>query len=67
MIHEGRPKAKADGQYGFLDHESEHEDRRGSDTLVVRFALNDRTPQLSGLLLPYGPAWLIHITLERKL
>lgn len=25
----------------FVYHESEHEDRKGSDTLVVRFALND--------------------------
>jgi len=44
MIHKGRPIAKADSLNGFLYHESEHEDRKGSDTLVVRLALNDSAP-----------------------
>jgi len=44
MIRKGQPNAKADTLYGFVYHESEHEDRKGSDTLVVRFALNDSTP-----------------------
>jgi len=41
MIQKGRPNAKADRLNGLIYHESEHEDRKGSDTLVVRFALND--------------------------
>jgi hypothetical protein len=41
MIQKGQPKAKAGTSYGLVYHESEHEDRKGSDTLVVRFALND--------------------------
>lgn len=44
MIQKGQPNAKADRLKWFLYHESEHEDRKGSDTLVVRFALNDSTP-----------------------
>jgi len=41
MILKGQSNAKADRLYGLIYHESEHEDRKGSDTLVVRFALND--------------------------
>jgi len=55
MIRKGRPKAKADDLSGFVDHESEHEDRRGSDTLVVRPALNDSAPRAEGPRLPLGP------------
>jgi hypothetical protein len=48
MISKGRTNAKAEGLYGSVDHESEHEDRKGSDTLVVRLALNDSAPWVDG-------------------
>jgi len=48
MIRMGHTDASADELYGFIDHESEHEDRRGSDTLVVRCALNHSTTQVEG-------------------
>lgn len=51
MIRMGHTDASADELHGFVDHESEHEDRRGSDTLVVRCALNDSTPQVEGILI----------------
>jgi len=44
MTLKGRPNAEADTLDGFIYHESEHEDRKGSDTLVVRLALNDSAP-----------------------
>lgn len=44
MIHKGQPAAKAESLHDSVDHESEHEDRKGSDTLVVRCALNDSAP-----------------------
>jgi len=44
MIHKGRTVAKAGSLNGLVYHESEHEDRKGSDTLVVRCALNDSAP-----------------------
>jgi hypothetical protein len=50
MIRQGQTDASADELHGFIDHESEHEERRGSDTLVVRCALNDSTPQVEGIL-----------------
>jgi len=46
MIKQGQSVAKADDSYVFLNHGSEHEDRRGSETLVFHFALNDRTPSV---------------------
>jgi len=53
MIHKGHTTAKAGSLYGSVDHESEHEDRKGSDTLVVRPALNDSAPWAEGQRLPY--------------
>jgi len=44
MIQKGQTIAKAECMYDFLYHGSEHEDRKGSDTLVVRSALNDSAP-----------------------
>jgi len=44
MIQKGHSNAKAGLLEVSVYHESEHEDRKGSDTLVVRFALNDSAP-----------------------
>jgi len=49
MILKGRPNAKADILEGFVYHESEHEDRKGLDTLVVRSALNHSAPWMTKL------------------
>jgi len=47
--------AKADNPYVFLNHGSEHKDRRGSETLVFYGALNDRTPFVDRQQRPYWP------------